>query len=80
MPNIDENIKEIMFYIKAVVQDSWGNKQAIILFEEKILKVKNPELSLLFAKEIKGANIKAHGQIILNSKDPKERISKLTNK
>ena len=70
MQNIDENIKEIMFYIKAVVRDSWGDKQVIILFEEKILKVKNPELSWLFAKNIKGANVKAHGQIILDSKDP----------
>ena len=40
-------------------------------YEDKILSLKNNELSYFFAKNIEGADVKAHGKIILDSKDLK---------
>ena len=40
------------------------------LYEEKILKINDLDLSYWFAKNIYGADIKAHGMVVLDSKDP----------
>lgn len=63
----DENklIKNIKEYYK-----SYGAKKTILNFEDDILKLNNPLLSYWFARNIKGANIKAHEQVVLASKDP----------
>ena len=38
-------------------------------YEDKILSLKNNELSYFFAKNIEGADVKAHGNVIIGSKD-----------
>lgn len=38
--------------------------------EPEILALNNPELSYYFALNVKGANIKEHEKIVINSNDP----------
>ena len=48
-----------------------SDAQVIDYFEKSVLAAKNPELSCWFALNIKGADVKAHGQVVIKSKDPK---------
>ena len=40
------------------------------VFEGDILKLKNSFLSIFFAKEIKGADIDKHAQVVIDNKNP----------
>ena len=48
-----------------------SDAQVIDYFEKSVLAAKNPELSCWFALNIKGADVLAHGQVVIKSKDPK---------
>lgn len=65
----ENKIKLIQKNISGLMYNGISYKQIINMYEEKILNLKNPELSFWFAQNIKGANIKAHGQVIIDSKD-----------
>ena len=62
-------IDKILFNIN-IIKQKFGDKIVIAKFEQNVLNAKNPKLSYYFAKDIKKSNIKAHGKIILDSKDP----------
>lgn len=49
----------------------YGDEETIKNFEKSILTVKDEYASYFFAKNIKGANIKAHGEVVINSGHPK---------
>ena len=66
---MNDDIEEIIQNIESV-QMQFGNRRVIELFEENILKVKNPELSYLFVSKFAEADMKAHEQVVLESKDP----------
>ncbi len=59
-----------------------SDAQVIDYFEKSVLAAKNPELSCWFALNIKGADVLAHGQVVIKSKDPEYNYvlaEKLTN-
>ena len=43
------------------------DEKIIELFEKKVLNIKNEKVSYYFAKDVKGADIKAHQQVIIDS-------------
>ena len=49
--------------------EKYGHKNTVMAFEQNILDSAIPYLSYVFARNIKGANIKAHGQAIIDSGD-----------
>lgn len=49
--------------------EKYGAHHTIIDIERDVLKINNPLLSYCFARDIEGADIKAHGQVVINSKD-----------
>lgn len=50
-------------------QAGCSEDKIIDLFEQRIINLKNPNLSLTFLNEIKEANFKAHEEVILNGND-----------
>lgn len=46
----------------------YSDEQIIKDFEGKLLEVKNIKLSIYFAGRISGANVRAHGQVIMDGK------------
>ena len=64
-----EKITEEILISMRGVQKGLGNSVVIELFEKKILKVKSPKLSYYFARDIEGADILAHGNVVINSGD-----------
>lgn len=60
---IEENLKKLK---KLGVSET----EIIERCESKILSLKNGELSYVFIKNIKGADVKAHGKAIIESKEP----------
>ena len=64
-----EKITEEILISMRGVQKVLGNSFIIELFEKKILKVKSPKLSYYFAHDIKGADILAHRNVVINSGD-----------
>ena len=61
---IEENLKKLK---KLGVSET----EIIERCESKILSLKNGELSYVFIKNIKGADVKAHGKAIIESKNLK---------
>ena len=63
-----EQIKENLKKLKKL---GVSETEIIERYESKILSLKNGELSYVFIKNIKGADVKAHGKVVIESKDPK---------
>lgn len=61
--DIGENFTERFIILKK----EFGDDFVINMFEDKILDLKDPYISLAFCKHVRGANIKAHGKIIIDS-------------
>lgn len=59
----EELIKELDEYVT-----QYGLEEMIERFEDKIIRLKNPKLSLYFSN-LRGTKTKKHGEIILHSKD-----------
>ena len=53
------------------IRNKYGEKAVIDNFEKNILKAKNPELSYCFLIYIDSADVKAHSQVAIDSKDLK---------
>ena len=69
----DYNAKEekIIEMIKDLIRRGGISYQLIVgRFESKILNLKNSKLSYWFVLNINGANVRAHGRVIINSGDP----------
>lgn len=48
-------------------KNKFGDEETIEKFEQKILDLNNYKISYLFARDIKGADIKSHGHIVIDS-------------
>ena len=55
-------INKILFDI-SIIQQEFGDEIVIAKFEQNVLMLKNPELSYYFAKNVKGADVKAHEKV-----------------
>ena len=62
------NIYEIIETLDEL-RTAMPDEKIIELFEKKVLNIKNEKVSYYFAKDVKGADIKAHGQVIIDSKN-----------
>ena len=60
-----KEIKEELIKLK----EEYGDSVVIEQLERNVLQVKNPELSYFFATKIKGADVKAHEQVVIDSKN-----------
>ena len=67
---LDEDI-EITKEVLETFKEEYGDSLVIERFEQKVLQEKSSILSYFFADKIEGADIKAHEQVIIDSKDPK---------
>ncbi len=59
-------IEELISYIEEIKKIK-SDKYVLFNFEEEVLRIADPQLSLCFAKKIKWADVKAHGQVIIDS-------------
>ena len=66
MNEIDEKIDEVITMIKSI-RIEIGDKNVVNTFEKTILNAQIPKLSYWFAVNIKGADIAAHRNVIINS-------------
>ena len=60
------NASEILELLDKIKYEH-GDKKVIELYEKRILELKDPRLSFEFAKRYKGANIRAHEDVVLDS-------------
>lgn len=63
-----QQIAELKEAIEICLKD-FGPEFLIEHFEQKVIESNNEDLSYYFAKEVEGANINAHEQIVLNGED-----------
>lgn len=68
MNEIDEKIDEVITKIKSI-RIEIGDKDVVNTFEKTILNAQIPKLSYWFAVNIKGADLPAHKNVIINSGD-----------
>lgn len=61
----NSKIVDLLFEIK----NTFGDKMVVFSYEEKILKLKSSFLSLVFASNIEGSDIKKHQQVVIDSKE-----------
>lgn len=71
----NDDIKELIANLIKKINEEANNdpytaNYMVNLFEQRILDLKSPYLSYVFAYYIKGADVKAHKEVILASKDP----------
>ena len=66
MSKVVEQIEENLKKLKKL---GFSETELVERYESKILSLKNGELSYVFIKNIKGADVMAHGQVIIESKD-----------
>ena len=69
MEMLEEKTEEILEELMKL-KEKYGDSIVIEQLERNVLQGENPELSYFFATQIKGADKKAHSQVILDSKDP----------
>ena len=65
------NAKEekIIEMIKTLIDSGVSEQLIVSRFESKILDLKKSKLSYWFAQNVKGADVRAHGRVIINSRD-----------
>ena len=70
MNSYNDKEEKIIEMIKNLIDSGVSDRLIVSRFEFKILNLKNPKLSYWFALNINGANVRAHGRVIINSRDP----------
>ena len=70
---MENTVKDIIAEIKKYI-GYYGDSKVCELFENKILSCKNDELCLWFAAHIDDADIKKHGQVIIENGDVKNNF------
>lgn len=63
---MEKGIIEKLQKLKGRINDD----EIINLYEETVLKLNDQYISYWFAKNIVGANVKAHGDVVIESKSP----------
>ena len=63
----EDAVNEIIIAIKKARENGIEDDLILKELEEDVLEVHNPKLSHRFALWIKGANIKAHEQVVIES-------------
>lgn len=61
--------QEIIDIILEMIKLGYPDEKIVKDFEVKLLKLHNLKLSQFFSVNIKGADVKAHGQVIIDSED-----------
>ena len=69
MNSYNDKEEKIIEMIKNLIDSGVSDRLIVSRFEFKILNLKNPKLSYWFALNINGANVRAHGRVIINSRD-----------
>ena len=64
------------FYVELIneikgFKNKYGDKHALMKYEEYVLKLNEPNLSYNFVKLVEGADVKRHEDIIMESKSPR---------
>ena len=70
MNSYNDKEEKIIEMIESLIRNGVDDELIISRFESKIFDLKKPELYFWFAKNVKGADVKAHGQAIINSCNP----------
>lgn len=70
MNSYNDKEEKIIEMIESLIRNGVDDELIISRFESKIFDLKKPELYFWFAKNVKGADVKAHGKAIINSCNP----------
>ena len=68
--NMSKVVEQIENTLMGLKEHGVLENEIIKRYEKKILSLKNAELSYVFAKNVKGFDVKAHGQVIIECKEP----------
>lgn len=66
---MNDNERVVIREIKRLQQFGYSDEDIIKEFESKILKLNSVALSLFFAKNVKGVDVKVHEKVIIDSKN-----------